>query len=60
MRLFRSACPSIWLAHGSLGLFALLAVAAGLGGELADRYVTRRETPTGWSSIESVILEDSV
>jgi hypothetical protein len=61
MRLFRSTtCPSTWRAHGSSGLFALVAFAAGLAGELADRYATRRETPPGWPSIKSVILEHSV
>jgi hypothetical protein len=44
MRLFRSAtCPSVWQAHRLSSLFALLALAAGLAVELADRYVTRRE-----------------
>ena len=38
MRLFRSAtCPSILQAHGSFSFFVLLAFAAGLAGELADR-----------------------
>jgi hypothetical protein len=46
MRLFRSAtCPSVWQR---------------LARALVDRYVTRRETPKGWPSIESVILEHSV
>ena len=39
-------------------LFVLLA--AGLTGELADKYVTRRETAKGLPSIESVILEHSI
>ena len=52
--------PSIWWAHGSFSLFVLLALTIGLAGELADRYVTRRETPKGWPSIERVILEHSV
>jgi hypothetical protein len=38
----------------------LAALAAGLAGDLADRYVTRRETSPGWPSIESVILKHSV
>jgi hypothetical protein len=60
MRLFKSAnCPSTWLAHVSFNLFGLLALVASLAAELADRYVTRRETPKGWLSIESVILEHS-
>jgi hypothetical protein len=37
----------------------LPALAVGLAGELADRYVTRRETSPGWPTIESVILEHS-
>ena len=61
MRLFRSAtCPSIWQAHGSVSLLALRALSVGLAGKLADRYVTRRETPKGWASIERVIPEHSV
>jgi hypothetical protein len=60
MRFFKSTTwLSIWLAHRSSGLFALAALAAGLVGELADRYVTRGETSPGWPSIESVILEHS-
>jgi hypothetical protein len=60
MRLFKSITwLSIWLAQGSSSLFALPALAVGLAGELADRYVTRRETSPGWPSIESVILKHS-
>ncbi len=43
--------------HPSLSI--LLALAAGLAGELAGQYVARRETPPGWRSIESVILQHS-
>jgi hypothetical protein len=60
MRLFKSITwLSIWLAQGSSSLFAVPALAVGLAGELADRNVTRRETPPGWPSIETVILEHS-
>ena len=61
MRLFKSATwPSIWLVHGSFSLSGLLALETRLAGELADRYVTRRETSPEWPSIEIVILEHSV
>ena len=61
IRFFKSTTwLSIWLAQGSSSLFALAALAAGLAGESADRYVTRRETSPGCPSIESVILEHSV
>jgi hypothetical protein len=60
MRFFKSTTwLSIWLAQGSSSLFALPALAVGLAGELADRYVTQREALPGWPSIESVILEHS-